>query len=75
MDIADQNLKFNFIETLKFLYYFGWELMESHSNFRNFRNSSARIANNMDMLNLVALAHMQVGTLGYTRYMAEIGYL
>lgn len=49
--------------------------MESHSNFRNFRNSSACIANNMDMLNLVTLAHMQVGTLGYTWYMAEIGYL
>lgn len=72
MDIADQNLKFNFIETLQFLYYFGWELMESHSNFRN---SSARIANNMDMLNPVTPAHMQVGTLGYTWYMAEIGYL
>lgn len=72
MDIADQNLKFNFIETLPFLYYFGWELIESHSNFRN---SSACIANNMDMLNLVTLAHMQVGTLGYTWYMAEIGYL
>lgn len=27
------------------------------------------------MLNLVTLAHMQVGTLGYTWYMAEIGYL
>lgn len=61
MDIADQSLKFSFIETLQFLYYFGWELMESHSNFRNFRNSSAHIANNMDMFNPVMLVHLQVG--------------